>query len=179
MGTILKKKKNIPPRSVPSPRAKVRMASREIWPATAGSGCRIGTRRSYYRRSPERNPVNDAPAEYRVLRGGGWLDPPASRARGEPQQERARQPLPRCRLPVCGAGGGPQAVALFALTLFPVRFSAFLMASRGLTAYDVATIGTAHRAYGDNATNCQRVLRIYDVVHGPDTAFPAQLSKHA
>ena len=31
----------------------------------------------YYRRSPERNPVNDAPAEYRVLRGGGWLDPPA------------------------------------------------------------------------------------------------------
>ena len=31
----------------------------------------------YYRRSPERNPVNDAPAEFRVLRGGGWHDPPA------------------------------------------------------------------------------------------------------
>jgi formylglycine-generating enzyme required for sulfatase activity len=31
----------------------------------------------YYRRSPERNPVNTTPTEFRVLRGGGWLDPPA------------------------------------------------------------------------------------------------------
>ena len=31
----------------------------------------------YYRRSPERNPVNDTPAQSRVLRGGGWSDPPA------------------------------------------------------------------------------------------------------
>ena len=31
----------------------------------------------YYRRSPERNPVNDTPAESRVLRGGGWHNPPA------------------------------------------------------------------------------------------------------
>ena len=30
----------------------------------------------YYRRSPERNPVNDTPAESRVLRGGGWRTPP-------------------------------------------------------------------------------------------------------
>ena len=32
----------------------------------------------YYRRSPERNPVNDTPAQYRVLRGGGWRAPPAN-----------------------------------------------------------------------------------------------------
>jgi formylglycine-generating enzyme required for sulfatase activity len=31
----------------------------------------------YYRRSPERNPVNDTPAEWRVMRGGGWLNDPA------------------------------------------------------------------------------------------------------
>ena len=31
----------------------------------------------YYHRSPERNPVNDTPAQYRVLRGGGSPNPPA------------------------------------------------------------------------------------------------------
>jgi formylglycine-generating enzyme required for sulfatase activity len=31
----------------------------------------------YYRRSPERNPVNDTPAQYCVLRGGGWPNSPA------------------------------------------------------------------------------------------------------
>lgn len=32
----------------------------------------------YYGRSPERNPVNDTPTQFRVLRGGGWLTPPAA-----------------------------------------------------------------------------------------------------
>ncbi|MGE3538437.1 MAG: SUMF1/EgtB/PvdO family nonheme iron enzyme [Candidatus Tectimicrobiota bacterium] len=32
---------------------------------------------TYYRRSPERNPVNETPGTHRVLRGGGWAFDPA------------------------------------------------------------------------------------------------------